>query len=98
MQFAFDNGGDNNNSAYVVNTQVPDHVLRLLGVSSEDLAGVLTNKTSYVKKLCTIFLNAEQSTEQHDQLVRDLYIILFPSSRMRTTRSLLCLSMPITGT
>lgn len=50
----------------------------MLGVSSEDLAQALTNKTSYVRKeLYTIILNPEQSAAQRDYLVRDLYAILF---------------------
>ena len=72
-------GGDAHDvSAYVINTQVLDHVARLLGVSSDDLSQTLTNKTSYVRKeLYTVLLNAEQSAAQRDHLVRDLYAILF---------------------
>ncbi|KAK7469967.1 hypothetical protein VKT23_001403 [Stygiomarasmius scandens] len=65
-------------SAHVVNTQVLDQVSRLLGVSSEDLAQTLTNKTSYVRKeLYTVLLSAQQSSTQRDSFVRDLYAILF---------------------
>jgi chitin synthase len=49
-------------SAHISNTQVLDHVARLLGISSEDLSLTLTNKTSYVRKdLYMSLLNAEQS-------------------------------------
>ncbi|KAJ3892037.1 chitin synthase [Lentinula edodes] len=65
-------------SAHVTNVEVLDHVSRLLGVSSEDLSQALTNKTSYVRKeLYTALLNAQQSALQRDQLVRDLYAIMF---------------------
>ncbi|OBZ70379.1 Chitin synthase 8 [Grifola frondosa] len=65
-------------SAYVSNMPVLEHVARLLGVGSEELGEVLTNKTSYVRKeLYTVMLNAHQSAAQRDQLARDLYAILF---------------------
>ncbi|KAE9387334.1 P-loop containing nucleoside triphosphate hydrolase protein [Gymnopus androsaceus JB14] len=65
-------------SAHVTNIEVLDQVSRLLGVSSEDLSQSLTNKTSYVRKeLYTSLLSAQQSAAQRDQLVRDLYAILF---------------------
>ncbi|KAJ3996161.1 chitin synthase [Lentinula boryana] len=65
-------------SAHVTNVEVLDHVSRLLGISSEDLSQALTNKTSYVRKeLYTVLLSAQQSASQRDQLVRDLYAILF---------------------
>ncbi|KAJ3836134.1 chitin synthase [Lentinula raphanica] len=65
-------------SAHVTNTEVLDHVSHLLGISSEDLSQALTNKTSYVRKeLYTALLSAQQSASQRDQLVRDLYAILF---------------------
>lgn len=74
----FHDGDAHTASAYIHNTQVLDHVARLLGTSSEDLSQVLTNKTSYVRKeLYTVLLNAEQSSVQRDQCVRDLYAILF---------------------
>jgi len=74
----FSNGDAHTVSAYIVNTQVLDQVARLLGVSSEDLTQVLTNRTSYVRKeLYTVFLNAEQSAIQRDQCVQCLYSILF---------------------
>jgi chitin synthase len=74
----FHDGDAHTASAYIHNTQVLDHVARLLGTTSEDLSQVLTNKTSYVRKeLYTVLLNAEQSSAQRDQCVRDLYAILF---------------------
>ncbi|KAK7037679.1 hypothetical protein VNI00_010904 [Paramarasmius palmivorus] len=74
----FVDGDMHDTSAYVANTQVLDQVARLLGVASEDLSQVLTNKTSYVRKeLYTVLLNAQQSAAQRDSFVRDLYAILF---------------------
>jgi chitin synthase len=65
-------------SAHVTNLEVLDHISRLLGISSEDLSTALTNKTSYVKReLYTSLLDPTQSARQRDQLVRDLYAILF---------------------
>ncbi|KAJ3722504.1 P-loop containing nucleoside triphosphate hydrolase protein [Lentinula raphanica] len=65
-------------SAHIPNSEVLDHVSHLLGISSEDLSQALTNKTSYVrKKLYTALLSAKQSASQRDQLVLDLYAILF---------------------
>ncbi|EJF62220.1 chitin synthase [Dichomitus squalens LYAD-421 SS1] len=65
-------------SAYVMNTPVLDQVARLLGVPTEELSEVLTNKTSYVRKeLYTVMMNAQQSGAQRDQLAKDLYAILF---------------------
>lgn len=74
----FHDGDAHDVSAYVSNTQVLDQVARLLGVSSEDLGQILTNKTSYVRKeLYTVFLSAEQSAVHRSHFVRDLYAILF---------------------
>ncbi|GBE80201.1 Chitin synthase 8 [Sparassis crispa] len=65
-------------SAYVMNMAVLEHAARLLGVGAEELAETLTNKTSYVRKeLYMVMLNAQQSGAQRDQLVRDLYAMLF---------------------
>ena len=65
-------------SAFIARMPVLEHAARLLGVSAEDLAQALTNKTSYVRKeLYTVLLSAEQSSEQRDKFVRDLYAILF---------------------
>ena len=65
-------------SAYVANAPVLEHAARLLGVPVEDLTQALTNKTSYVRKeLYTVLLSAEQSSEQRNKFVRDLYAILF---------------------
>ncbi|CAL1699920.1 unnamed protein product [Somion occarium] len=74
----FGEGDARDVSAYVSNMLVLEQVARLLGVSLEELGETLTNKTSYVRKeLYTVMLNAEQSSVQRDQLVRDLYAILF---------------------
>jgi len=65
-------------SAFVANMPVLEHAARLLGVPAEDLSQTLTNKTSYVRKeLYTVLLGAEQSSEQRNKFVRDLYAILF---------------------
>ena len=74
----FSEGDASDVSAYITNTQVLDQVARLLGVGSEDLCQILTNKTNYVRKeLFTVLLNAEQSAAQRDHIMRDLYAILF---------------------
>ena len=76
LQFA--EGDARDVPAYVTNMPVLDHISRLLGVSSEDLAQTLTNKTSYVRKeLYTVLMNADQSSLQRDHFARDLYAILF---------------------
>ena len=54
--------------AYVSNAPQLAHLLSV----------ALTNKTSYVRKeLYTVIFNAQQSSAQRDDLVRDLYAILF---------------------
>ena len=74
----FVEGVSREDTAHVVNTLVLDQIARLLGVSPEDLAQAMTIKTSYVRKeLYTVLLSPEQSAIQRDQLVRDLYAILF---------------------
>lgn len=74
----FGEGDARDVSAYVSTPLVLDQIARLLGVTSEDLAQTLTNKTSYVRKeLYTVLMDAEQSAHQRDQFVRDLYAILF---------------------
>ncbi|KAH9006852.1 glycosyltransferase family 2 protein [Lactarius hatsudake] len=76
LQFA--EGDARDVSAYVTNTPVLDHIARLLGVSSDDLAQTLTNKTSYVRKeLYTVLMNSDQSSSQRHHFARDLYAILF---------------------
>lgn len=65
-------------SAYVSNVPVLQQAAKLLGVAPEELSDTLTCKTSYVRKeLYTVLLNAQQSAVQRDQLVRDLYAIMF---------------------
>ena len=76
LQFA--EGDASDVPAYVTSLPVLDHVSRLLGVASDDLAQTLTNKTSYVRKeLYTVLMSAEQSSLQRDHFARDLYAILF---------------------
>ena len=76
LQFA--DGDAHDVSARVSNPHVLDQAARLLGVSSDELDQIFTNKTNYVRKeLFTVLLNAEQSRSQRDQCVRDLYAILF---------------------
>ncbi|KAI0307192.1 chitin synthase [Multifurca ochricompacta] len=76
LQFA--EGDARDVPAYVTNMPVLHHIARLLGVSSDDLAQTLTNKTSYVRKeLYTILMSADQSSFQRDHFARDLYAILF---------------------
>lgn len=65
-------------SAYVLNIPVLQQAAKLLGVSAEELAESLTCKMTYVRKeLLTVLLNPKQSAAQRDQLVQDLYAILF---------------------
>ena len=74
----FTEGVSREDTAHITNTEVLDHVAKLLGVASEDLAQALTAKTSYVRReLFTILLDPERSAAQRDQLSRDLYAILF---------------------
>lgn len=74
----FGEGDARDVSAYVSNMPILEQIARLLSVSSEELAETLTNKTSYVRKeLYQVMLNVEQSSAQRDQLIRDLYAILF---------------------
>ena len=76
LQFA--EGDARDVSAYVINPLVLDHISKLLGVASDDLAQTLTNKTSYVRKeLYTVLMDAHQSSLQRDHFARDLYAILF---------------------
>ncbi|KAF4619536.1 hypothetical protein D9613_004681 [Agrocybe pediades] len=74
----FGDADANDVSAHVVNRHILEHAARLLGVPAEEMEGVLTNKTSYVRKeVFTVLLGKEQSARQRDGLVRDLYAILF---------------------
>ena len=74
----FGEGDARDVTAYVTTVPILDQISRLLGVTSEELAESLTNKTSYVRKeLYMVMLNAEQSALQRDQFMRDLYAILF---------------------
>jgi chitin synthase len=75
LQFA--DGDAHDVSAHVSNPHVLDQAARLLGVSPDELDQIFTNKTNYVRKeLFTVLLNAEHSSRQRDQCVRDLYAIL----------------------
>jgi chitin synthase len=74
----FTEGVSREDTAHVANLMELEHAATLLGVASDELAQALTTKTSYVRReLCTILLNPERSAVQRDQLVRDLYAILF---------------------
>jgi chitin synthase len=74
----FGEGDHRDVSAYVANTLVLEQVAGLLGVPADELAQILTNKTSYVRKeLYTVLLDARGSSAQRDQFVRDLYSIMF---------------------
>ncbi|KAG2365414.1 glycosyltransferase family 2 protein [Suillus spraguei] len=65
-------------SAYVLNVPVLQQAAKLLGVSAEELSDTLTCKTNYVRReLYTVLLNVQHSAAQRDQLVRDLYAIMF---------------------
>ncbi|KAJ3513631.1 hypothetical protein NLJ89_g2840 [Agrocybe chaxingu] len=76
LQFA--EGDAHDVSAYIVNGHILEQAARLLGVSPDELGQILTNKTNYVRKeLFTVLMNAEQSSKQRDNCVRDLYAILF---------------------
>jgi chitin synthase len=75
---SFGDGDYKDASAHVANPLVLDRVAALLGVDPADLATVLTNKTTYVRKeLYTVLLDAKGSAAQRDQVTRDLYAILF---------------------
>ena len=77
-------------SASVANMHVLDQVAHLLGLSSDELAQTLTNRTNYVRKeTYTILLNVEQSMAQRDLFMRDLYAILF-SFVVETANHKLC--------
>lgn len=74
----FGEGDAHDVSAYVSNHHVLEQAARLLGVGPDDLSQILTNKTNYVRKeLFTVLLNAEQSSRQRDQFVKDIYAMLF---------------------
>ena len=74
----FTEGVSREDTAHVANLMVLEHAVMLLGVTLDDLVQVLTTKTSYVRhELPTILLSPERSAIQRDQLVRDLYAILF---------------------
>lgn len=74
----FGEGDHKDVSAYVTNPPVLEHAADLLGVAADDLAQILTNKTSYVRKeLYTVLMDADGSRAQRDQFARDLYAILF---------------------
>jgi chitin synthase len=65
-------------TAHAANLMELEHAATLLGVALDELAQALTTKTSHVRReLCTNLLNPERSVVQRDQLVRDLYVILF---------------------
>ncbi|RKP05556.1 P-loop containing nucleoside triphosphate hydrolase protein, partial [Thamnocephalis sphaerospora] len=65
-------------SAYVRNDDVLANAAELFGLHARALEGVLTYKTQLIKsEMCTLFLNADQCTQQRDDLARSLYGLLF---------------------
>ncbi|QRW02326.1 chitin synthase [Ceratobasidium sp. AG-Ba] len=81
IQF-MDHGGTTNEargeSAYVSNPEVLEQAATLLGVSSEDLATALTNRTNYIRRdIFVSVLTAAECVKQLEQLAMDLYAILF---------------------
>ncbi|KAI8137857.1 chitin synthase-domain-containing protein [Fennellomyces sp. T-0311] len=75
-----DPGGSTNNqdAAYVKNTEILDLVADFLGVDPRALENVLVFKTTMIRKdVTTLILNAEQAVLQRDELARTLYSLLF---------------------
>lgn len=73
-------GGLTYESAYVDHhsRHVLDQVAHRLGVKSEDLEQALTNETKWLRReLCSSFLDARGAEKQRDNLMKDLYAILF---------------------
>lgn len=65
-------------AAYVKNVELLEIISDLLGVDSRSLENVLTYKTQLIKKdVTTLILNAEQSSNQRDELISTLYSLLF---------------------
>ncbi|KAG2210877.1 hypothetical protein INT47_000031 [Mucor saturninus] len=65
-------------AAYVKNVELLEVISDLLGVDSRSLENVLTYKTQLIKKdVTTLILNAEQSSNQRDELISTLYSLLF---------------------
>ncbi|GAA5984815.1 hypothetical protein JCM5350_004246 [Sporobolomyces pararoseus] len=64
--------------AWIENRDVLDHASSLLGVSSEELERILTNRVRWVRKEMTAtILRAEGADAQRDSLMTALYSILF---------------------
>ncbi|GAA5901944.1 uncharacterized protein JCM6883_000446 [Sporobolomyces salmoneus] len=64
--------------AWIENRDVLDHAASLLGVSSEELERILTNRVRWVRKEMTAtILRAEGADAQRDSLMTALYSILF---------------------
>jgi len=78
LQFVDTDSRRGEEPATVSNPAVLDHASHLLGIQSEELQHVLTNRSNYVRKeLYNVLLSAEQAATHRDGLVRDLYAILF---------------------
>ncbi|KAG2220910.1 hypothetical protein INT45_013039 [Circinella minor] len=78
LQFVDPGGFNNQDAAYVKNTDVLDLVADFLGVDPRALENVLVFKTALIRKdVTTLILNAEQASQQRDELARTLYSLLF---------------------
>lgn len=65
-------------AAYVKNVETLELVSEFLGVDSRALENVLTYKTQLIKNdVTTLILNADQASNQRDELVIALYSLLF---------------------
>ncbi|KAJ6486002.1 P-loop containing nucleoside triphosphate hydrolase protein [Mycena sanguinolenta] len=52
-------------------------VADFLGVPARDLENTLSYRTKLVKKLCTVFLDADGASDNRDDLAKTLYSLLF---------------------
>ncbi|KAK4056157.1 hypothetical protein OIO90_002888 [Microbotryomycetes sp. JL221] len=65
-------------SAWCSNKDILDRVAILLGVNSEQLETVLTNKTTWVRReIVQVLLERDMASKQRDRLQQSLYSILF---------------------
>ncbi|KAI9499463.1 chitin synthase-domain-containing protein [Zychaea mexicana] len=78
LSFVDPGGVNNQDAAYVKNTDILDLVADFLGVDPRALENVLVFKTAMIRKdVTTLILNAEQASLQRDELARTLYSLLF---------------------